>query len=225
MERLPRHDRLELCLEPGCPSAQGFTHLGFPVLHTFTYRSSVTADMRSCLRDAHQKTRNVVIRAQKACSLERNTDLDRFLRLHLSEFAEGNRIDYAVLKRAFTAAAARGQVEILFAKADDGRDLAAAIVLADKTTLYYWLSTRDPAVAMSGASALLVFEAVKLAYATGRTLDLDGYATPGQGVFLMKFGLEPVVRPYISYGSGAWRWLNLVTTAFRPQRGDRYFRV
>ncbi len=88
-----------------------------------------------------------------------------------------------------------------------------------------WLLARDRVQSHVGATSLLTFEAMKSAHHIGRILDLDGYVTPAVGVFLAKFGLKPVVRPYVNHSSRAWQSLRCVTGLFKPARTDRHFRV
>jgi hypothetical protein len=72
---------------------------------------------------------------------------------------------------------------------------------------------------------LLTFEAMRTAQRLGRILDLDGYVSPSVGEFLTKFGLSPVVRPYVNDSSRLWQAMRAATTFVKPKRPDRHFRV
>jgi hypothetical protein len=76
-----------------------------------------------------------------------------------------------------------------------------------------------------GATSLLTFEVMRTAERLGRILDLDGYVSPKVGAFLMKFGLQPAVRPYVN-ASGRMRQLyRAATTLIKPNRSDKHFRA
>lgn len=225
VQKLPRHDRFERSLDPGCASVQGFVHANMAVTHMFTFRSRPGDRPESILPQMHQEARRAINKAQRECSIERSVDLDRFIRLHRQSYGEGTLVDYDTLGRLFGAAATRGQAEIVFARLNGSVDSAAMILLWDTGTLYTWLLARDRVQNHVGVTSLLTFEAIKTAHQLGRVLDLDGYVTPAVGTFLAKFGLQPVVRPYVNGSSRVWQALRCVTGLARPARRDRHFRV
>lgn len=225
LQKLPRHDRFERNLAPGCASVQGFVHANLAVTHMFTFRSKPGDVPETILKQMHQEARRAINKAQRECAIERSMDLDRFIRLHHQSYGDGTRVDYETLGRIFVAAASRGQVEIVFARLNGSVDSAAMILLWDSGTLYTWLLARDRNQNHVGVSSLLTFEAIQTSHRLGRILDLDGYITPAVGTFLAKFGLEPIVRPYVNGSSRVWQSLRCVTGIARPARPDRHFRV
>ncbi len=229
LAKLPRHDRFERILNPGCPSLQGFVHANMAVTHMFTYRSGVRDSAETFLAQAHQEARRAVNKSRRECSVERSLDLDRFIRLHRQTYGKDNQVDYPTLRRLFHAAAARGQTEIVFARSDTdagkAADIAAMIVVWDAEAAYTWLLARDTERNHVGATSLLTFEGMRTADRVGVELDLDGYVKPAVGEFLMKFGLRPVVRPYVNFSSPAWQCLRALTTLANPNRPDRHFRA
>lgn len=225
VQKLPRHDRFERSLEPGCASVQGFVHANLAVTHMYTFRSKAGDGPETMLQQMHQESRRAINKAQRECSIERSMDLDRFIRLHGQSYGKGTLVHYDVLRRIFSAAESHGQAEIVFARLNGSADGAAMILLWDSTAMYTWLLARDRVQNHVGATSLLTFEAMKSAHRVGRILDLDGYVTPAVGVFLAKFGLQPVVRPYVNGSSRAWQALRCATGIFKPERTDRHFRV
>ncbi len=225
IRKLPRHDRFERSLEPECPSTQGFVHSNLAVTHMYTFRSAPGDAPDVMLRNAHPETRRIMGKAGRECEVERNVDLDRFMRLHRQTYLEASLIDYDILQRLFDAAVSHDRAEILFVRLNGEVDTAAMILLYDHTTTYAWLMARNSTQNYRGASSLLVLEAMRAAHTAGRVLDLDGYVRPAVGSFMMKFGLQPVVRPYVNGSSRTWQALRAVTTLIRPNRPDRHFRV
>ncbi len=225
MQKLPRYDRFERSLDPGCPSVQGFVHANLAVTHMHTFRSKPGDGPDVMLRQMHQEARRAINKAQRECSTEHSMDIDRFIRLHRQSYGKKTLVDYPTLERIFSAAASRSQVEIVFASLNGSTDCAAMILLWDNVSLYTWLLARDRVQNHVGASSLLTYEAMKTAHRLGRVVDLDGYITPAVGAFLTKFGLQPVVRPYVNGSSRMWQALRCVTGLANPKRRDRHFRV
>jgi hypothetical protein len=225
VQKLPRHDRFERSLEPGCASVQGFVHANLAVTHMYTFRSSPGDGPEKMLQQMHQEARRAINKAQRECSIEHSMDLDRFIRLHRQSYGKGTLVHYDILERIFSAAASRGQIEIVFARLNGSADVAAMVLLWDDTAMYTWLLARDRVQNHVGATSLLTFEAMKSAHRIGRIVDLDGYVTPAVGVFLAKFGLQPVVRPYVNGSSRVWQTLRCATGIIKPARKDRHFRV
>jgi hypothetical protein len=225
MAKLPRYDRFERALEPGCPSVQGFVHANLPVTHMFTFRSKPGEGPETMLAQAHQEARRAITKAQRDCVVERTMDLDRFIRLHTQAYGKDSLVKYDVLTRLFEAASSRGQAEIVMTRLGDEADTAAMIVIWDTKAAYTWLLARDGARNYVGATSLLTFEAMRTAQRLGRILDLDGYVSPSVGEFLTKFGLSPVVRPYVNDSSRLWQAMRAATTFVKPKRPDRHFRV
>jgi hypothetical protein len=222
VERLPPHDRFEACLEPNSQATLAFALLNFGVAHTFTFRTSLAASKTSVLDGMHQKTRNTVTNASRRFHVTQSNDFSRFLAVHRLERLGGSRLDEATVSRLFAAAAAHGAATLLLATDHEGNDAAASAVIWDETTLYYWLSTRAPEA--SGANSLLIVKAIELSAELSKEFDLDGYASVNSGKFLARFGLSPVVRPYINKGGRAWKALNALSTIVAPHRIDRNYR-
>jgi Acetyltransferase (GNAT) domain len=220
--RLPPHDRFEVCLEPNSEATLAFALLNFGVAQTFTFRAPPATSTSSVLEGMHQKTRNIVINASRRLCVTQSDDFSRFLAVHEQERSRGSRLDVAIVSRLFAAAAARGAATLLIASDDGARDVAASAVIWDEATLYYWLSSRAPEA--SGANSLLIMKAIELSRELGKEFDLDGFASINSGMFLARFGLSPVVRPYINRGGRAWKALNALSTIAAPHRIDRNYR-
>ena len=225
IEKLPRYDRFERALRPGCPSTQGFVHANLAEAHLFTFRSQPGESADDILAQADAETRRVITKARRECEVERSLDFDRFIRLHHQSYGEGTTVDYGIAGRMFEAAASRGQAEIAFVRLGGEADTAAVILVWDSETVYAWLHARSFVQKYSGASRLAFHEAMRTAERLGLALDLDGYVRPSVGAFLIKFGLQPVVRPYVNDSSMLWQVSRAGTSLFFARRPDRHFRV
>jgi hypothetical protein len=225
LEKLPRYDRFERALRPGCPSTQGFVNANLAVAHLFTFRSQPGEGADSILAQADAETRRVITKARRECEVDRSLDFDRFTRLHRESYGEGTTVDYKVAARMFEAAASRNRAEIAFVRHGGEADTSAVILVWDSDAVYAWLHARSFVQKYAGASRLAFYEAMRTAERLGLMLDLDGYVRPSVGVFLTKFGLQPVVRPYVNDSGMLWQVSRVGTSLFVPRRYDRHFRV
>jgi hypothetical protein len=219
LRKLPGHERFELALKTGCDTALPFVLLNYPVAHTYTY---IVAP-RTNPGQMHQKTRNVVTKAEREFEVVATFDPDRFLRLLRAQRAQELHTDLGAARRLYAAAQGRGQAAILCAVNQQDVDVASAILVWDSRCLYYWLSARDPARSSNGALSLLILRAMELAESLGLTFDTDGFGSKESGIFLAKFGLTPAVRPYVNHSGNVWKLLHLVSSLGR-QRDDSHYR-
>ncbi len=225
MSQLPKHDHLQLVLDPdaGAPLAFPFVALGYLVGHNYTFVAPAGTSVDALWRGMEQKTRNVVATAAKRFAVTAHSDLDRFVRLSRGERGDGRRNgnDFAVIARIFEACAARGQCTVL--SASDGRvDVATSVLVWDGNRAYHWLSARDPRRAGTGAGGLLIWEGMRFALTRGLAFDADGFNTTNAALFLAPFGLELATRPVVTRGSLVWRMALLTRTALQPDAYSFY---
>lgn len=225
LKKLPRYDRFERALQPGCPSTQGFVHANLAVAHLFTFRSRPGENADSMIAQADAETRRVITKARRECQTERSTDFERFVRLHQQCYGVDTTVRYPLAARMFEAAASRARAEIAFVRYGGEEDTSAVVLVWDAHAVYAWLHARSFLNKYQGASRLAFFEAMRTAERLGLSLDLDGYVRPSVGVFLTKFGLQPVVRPFVNDSSNVWQASRAATSLLFPRRHDRHFRV
>jgi hypothetical protein len=225
LKKLPRYDRFERALKPGCPSTQGFVHANLAVAHLFTFRSTPGESADAMLAQADAETRRVITKARRDCEVERSLDFDRFIDLHHQSYGVDTAVRYNLAARMFEAAASRGRAEIAFVRHGGDRDTSAVVLVWDADTVYAWLHARSFTNKYQGASRLAFYEGMRTAERLGLALDLDGYVRPSVGTFLTKFGLQPVVRPFVNDSSNIWQASRAATSLLFPRRYDRHFRV
>jgi len=219
--KLPKHDRFEIGLQPGCDSALPFVMLNYPVAQTYTFTAPEAGELRARM---HQKTRNIVNKAARDFHVVVADDPDRFLHLLRTQRGAGLQEDVDTVRRLYEAAHSRRQATVLRAVNQRSQDGGCAILVWDAQRLYFWLSARDPAESSNGALSILITEAAQQAAAMGRVFDMDGWGTRRSGTFLAKFGFLPVVRGYVNHGSARWKLLHCLSSAWRGLRDDRHYR-
>ena len=150
---------------PGSLCVDALRALGFKTRERASYRFEDLSDLDAVI-DGFSKTKRRQL--QKALSLhaEHTMDVEDFIRFHHHCLAAKKRkMPYSrefllVLERK---AKRLGQCEILSIHNADGQPLAAAFIVWDKVFMHFVIPCYDPAFGESGASALLVLEALKKA--------------------------------------------------------------
>lgn len=174
----------------GSPAVEAMRALGFKVKERITYRIEDLTNLDKVI-DAFSKNKKRQL--QKALSLhaETNMSVEDFYRFHVQCLQkQGKQISYSrefllVLERKTTRLQ---QSQILTICNADNEVLAAAFLVWDKKNMYYLIPCYDPQYKDSGASALLVLEAIKLARQKGVTFDFEGSMIRGIANHYKQFG-------------------------------------
>ena len=178
---------------PGSLCVDAMHGLGFKTRERVTYRVEDLSDLDSLINSF---SKNKKRQLQKALSLhaERKMEVEDFYRFHCECMAARKRkISYSrefllVLERK---ARRLKQCEILSICNADGVPYAAAFLVWDKHYLYYLIPAFDPIYRESGASSLLVLEAMKLAREKHVRFDFEGSMDKGVAKHYKQFGSTP----------------------------------
>jgi hypothetical protein len=180
---------------PGSLCVDAMRGLGFKTSERITYRVEDLSDLDALIASFSKNKRRQL---QKSLSLhaERGMNPEDFYRFHVRCLhARKRKINYTrefllVLERK---ARRLGQCEILSVCNADGQPYAAAFLVWDNHNMYYLIPCYDPAFSESGASALLVLEAMKLAREKHVNFDFEGSMDRGTAKHYKQFGSTPVV--------------------------------
>lgn len=209
----------------GSPAPQAMETLGFKAKERVTYRIEDLSDLDKVIgRFSKNKKRQL----QKALSLhaELGMNVEDFYRFHKRCLQDqGKEISYTrefllVLERK---ARRLEQCQILSICNADNEVLAAAFLVWDKQTMYYLIPCYDVRYKDSGASALLVLEAIKLARQKGVVFDFEGSMIRGVANHYKQFGstrtvyysVEKYYKWYFWFAN-AYNWLR--ERKFRDKR-------
>ena len=172
------------------PAVQHMQALGFKTKERVTYRIE---DLSNLDQVINAFSKNKKRQLQKALSLHADTNMsvEDFYRFHTQCLQEqGKQISYSrefllVLERKTSRLQ---QSQILSICNADNEVLAAAFLVWDKHSMYYLIPCYAPAYKDSGASALLVLEAIKLARQKGVSFDFEGSMIRGVANHYKQFG-------------------------------------
>ena len=209
----------------GSPAPQAMETLGFKAKERVTYRIE---DLRDLDKVIGRFSKNKKRQLQKALSLhaELGMNVEDFYRFHKRCLQDqGKEISYTrefllVLERK---ARRLEQCQILSICNADNEVLAAAFLIWDAHTMYYLIPCYDVRYKDSGASALLVLEAIKLARQKGVVFDFEGSMIRGVANHYKQFGstrtvyysVEKYYKWYFWFAN-AYNWLR--ERKFRDKR-------
>ena len=135
--------------------------------------------------------RREIKKAQKRVEVIRSDDVDLLVELTRKTF-ERQRMDLPyspqTLHRVDAACAARKARQIYFARDEQGRIHAAMYTVFDDRCAYYLLGGADPALRTSGASSLLMWNAMLDAAKTSASFNFSGSIHEEIEHFLRAFG-------------------------------------
>ncbi len=179
---------------PGSLCVEAMHGLGFSTKERVTYRVDDLSNLDAVI---DKFSKNKKRQLQKALSLhaDRTMEIEDFYRFHAQCLATRKRkISYSrefllVLERK---AHRLGQCTVLSVRNADGEPYAAAFLVWDKKYMYYLIPAINPAFGDSGAGALLVLEAMKIAREKHVLFDFEGSMDRGTAKHYQQFGSTPV---------------------------------
>ena len=200
----------------GSPAIEQMRSLQFKVKERTTYRIEDLSDLDAVIKAF---SKNKKRQLQKALSLHAAYDMciEDFYRFHVRCLREqGKQISYSrefllVLERKTTRLQ---QSQIISIHNADNEVLAAAFLVWDQRNMYYLIPCYLPSQKDSGASALLVLEAIKLARQKGVAFDFEGSMIRGIANHYKQFGstrttyysVEKYYKWYFWFAN-AYNWL------------------
>ena len=188
-----------------------FKSLGFKAKERITYRIEDLSNLDKLIAAF---SKNKKRQLQKALSLHMDDTLgvEDFYRFHTESLQErGKQISYSrefllVLDRK---ASRLQQRQIIAIRNANNELLAAAFLVWDKHSLYYLIPCYNEKYKDSGASALLVLEAIKLARKLGVAFDFEGSMIRGVANHYKQFG--STATQYYSIEKYYKWWFRLAT--------------
>ncbi|MHB8580436.1 MAG: GNAT family N-acetyltransferase [Ignavibacteriaceae bacterium] len=157
----------------------------------YTYIFENSMDVDELWNNTLDKVRTDVRKAENIVEIIEKNDIIEFIHLHQMTFERQKKIlPYRIkyLERLNDYLVEKNQCKILFAV--DQKDMihASVFLVWDNKTVYYLLSGADPMLRNSGATSLLVWEAIKFASQSGKHFDFEGSVVESIERFVRGFG-------------------------------------
>ena len=174
-----------------------FYWAGFTATARYTYRLEDLADLDAVWAEFTDSTRRQVRRAERVVEVRDDFALDRFLELNEMTFRrQGLPVPHGLglIRRIDEAAGGRDARRLLAAIDAQGRTHAAIYLVFDERAAYYLIGARDDELRSSGATSLLLWEAIRFAAGRSRVFDFEGSMIESIERFFRGFGAKQV--PY-----------------------------
>jgi hypothetical protein len=191
--QLPRSDFFSMNFHHEVANWLPYHWLKFDVVPKVTY---VLESLRSreALWDGLQPNiRREIKKAEKRVEVVRSDDVDLFVELNRKTFSRQQMdIPYSpqALRRVHEACGSRRARQIYFARDEQRKIHAAIYIVRDDRCAYYLLGGGDPVLRTSGATSLLMWNALLDAMATSASFNFEGSVIAGIERFLRAFGGE-----------------------------------
>lgn len=185
-----------------------FYWLGFEQTTHYTYRLDRLADEEAIWDGLQENIRFDIRKARKRfqVTVRSARNLAEFLDLNKKTFErQGKRIPYTrrLVARIDAAAAAHDARDCLIAVDPDGNQHAAAYIVRNGDTAYYLIGGGDPVLRRSGATSLVLWEAIRSQPETIRFFDFEGSM------------IEPIERFFRAFGGTQVPYLRVTKTQSR----------
>ncbi|MBW5448362.1 GNAT family N-acetyltransferase [Cohnella sp. CFH 77786] len=197
IEKLPKVDYYYQHFHWSITNWSTFYWRGFRQTTRYTYLLENLKDLDRLYANMKEKTRNEIRKAEKQLEVVESDDIETFHRINEMTFKrQGEKMPHSLdfIRRVDLACRERGCRKIWFAKDREGRIHGAVYLAWDEKCAYYLLGGGDPELRKSGASSLLLWEAVKRLSSVTENLDLYGGMHEPVETFFRSFGATQ--KPY-----------------------------
>jgi len=197
IDGLPTFDEFEQNFHHSVSNWLPFRWRGFEQTTRYTYVLEQLADLDAVWRGLRENIRREVRKATKTVVARDSSSVDAFLDLNEKTFIrQGLRLPYGrdLVSRLDQACAEQGCRRILLAEDAQGQLHAGVYIIWDTQAAYYLMGGADPDLRGSGATSLLLWEAIQFAATVTQTFDFEGSMIEAVERFFRAFGASQ--RPY-----------------------------
>lgn len=203
----------------GLPKAHGFVQnfnpvvsnwlpfywRGFSQTTKYSYVLSDLGDLDNIWSGFLDNIRTDIRKASKLVVVDSDADIESFIECHEMVFARQRlRLPYGLdtVRRLDTAAAQRGRRRIFLARDAEGRVHAGVYLIWDESRAYYLMGAGDPELRNSGATSLVMWEAIQFASTVTKSFDFEGSMLEPVERFFRAFGATQ--SPYFQVSRYGW---------------------
>ncbi len=201
-DQLPRYDYFAQAWHCDLQNWLPFYWRGFEQTTRYTYRLDLTRDENELWKKLQQNIRGDIRKAEDRVGLQiRAGTLGEFLRLNRFVFARQRKpVPYAeaVVERIDAAASVRDARDCLVAEDPEGRLHAGAYIVRGGNTAYYLMGGGDPMLRNSGATSLVMWEAIRSQPDTVEIFDFEGSMIEPVERFFRAFGAVQTPYSYVT---------------------------
>lgn len=187
---------------------------GFEQTTRYTYRLPLTSSEEQLWNALQQNIRGDIRKAkEREGVIVREGSLGEFLALNAMVFQrQGRALPYSAefVARIDAATSARNARDCLVAEGPDGKLHAGAYIVRSGNTAYYLMGGGDPELRNSGATSLVLWEAIRRQPETIKVFDFEGSMIEPIERFFRAFGA--VQTPYFHVSRSNSKLFKLINT-------------
>jgi lipid II:glycine glycyltransferase (peptidoglycan interpeptide bridge formation enzyme) len=171
---------------------------GFKQSTDYTYLLENTQDLDQLFLNFRENIRREIRKAEKILTIVEEEDVEKFFQTHKKTFDRqhiSTPYSQELIKKVDAACKIRNCRKIWFAIDDLGQIHSTIYVVWDSKAFYYLMGGADPLLKTSGASSLLMWNAIKDASTQSKQFDFVGSMFEPIDRFFRGFGA--VQKPYL----------------------------
>ncbi|MBN1461632.1 MAG: hypothetical protein JXA57_19040 [Armatimonadetes bacterium] len=204
---IPNNAGFRVAFHPTFQNWLPFYWQGYRQTTAYTYVLDNINDIDAVISGMDHSKRKNLQKAKKILSVDRSMSAESFYRHHkMTLQKEGKVISYDpdYLSRIALAARAHANIQLLAAVEPSGAIHSAIVVLYDRVSAYYILSSIDPDYRNSGSATLLLIDAMRIASDATNRFDFEGSMIQGVERSFRKFGARQTPF-FVIYKEEGWR--------------------
>jgi hypothetical protein len=187
IDQLPEVADFYQVFDPGITEAIAFTQRGFGINLGYAFRIEPGRTEAELLNAMTAEPRRHLRKASGQFSIVQLDDISEFCRFYDANLGGANNFHGSGwMQRLLEAVIDHKAGQLLGARTGRGELVATIGIIWDHATVHNYLGSRQPRV--SGASILLLWEAMRIACRRGLAFDFDGATSPGAFQFLSAMG-------------------------------------
>lgn len=197
IEQLPDYDYFLSSFHYSITNWLPFFWKGFSQRTAYTYVLEDLSDLDIVWKGFRENIRREIRKAQKKVTVRSDLGIEKFIQINEMTYQrQGQTFPYPVqvIRDLDAACVQHNARQIFFAEDTDGRVHAAIYLVWDKHSAYYLMGGGDPELRSSGATSLLMWEAIKFAANVTNKFDFEGSMIEPIERFFRAFGA--IQKPY-----------------------------
>lgn len=210
--QLPPCDYFCQCFHYSITNWLPFYWHGFAQTTRYTYVLEQLDNLDKVWSGFQENIRSDIRKANKKVSIHSDLNIEQFLDVNLLTFQrQGQKLPYTreFVRRLDNACIENKARKIFFAEDAQGHIHAAIYIVWDENSAYYLMGGADPELRNSGATSLLMWEAIQFAATVTKTFDFEGSMIEPVERFFRAFGARQV--PYFQITHMSQRMKLLMT--------------
>lgn len=201
LQKLPKHHLLKIGLDYSLQNWLPFYWAGYSQSTRYSYIIDDLSDLERVKKSFKENIRREIKKAQKKVTINETNDVSILYNLNLKTFVRQNLKPPYTLKfieNLHKVLVEKNRCKILYAIDKNNQTHAAVLLVWDKNFMYYLIGGGDPALRNSGATSLILWEAIQLASEKGLKFDFEGSMIEPIERFFRSFGTKQVPFSVVS---------------------------